>query len=93
MMEWFYQIPGVDELRSAESFFQFFSVPYQPELLGRCSLPVLATFHRKLRAEVPLQNQLGGKTPALTGCWRDDCSRRAISNSFRRAEHETEIHL
>ena len=54
MMEWFYQIPGVDELRSAESFFQFFAVPYQPELLGRCCLPVLATFHRKLRAEVPL---------------------------------------
>lgn len=48
MMEWFYQIPGVDELRSAESFFQFFAVPYQPELLGRCCLPVLATFHRKL---------------------------------------------
>lgn len=58
MMEWFYQIPGVDELRSAESFFQFFAVPYQPELLGRCSLPVLATFHRKLRVEVPLQNRL-----------------------------------
>ena len=58
MMEWFYQIPGVDELRSAESFFQFFAVPYQHELLGRCSLPVLATFHRKLRAEVPLQNRL-----------------------------------
>ncbi|WP_418343646.1 nitrogenase-stabilizing/protective protein NifW [Klebsiella sp. B345] len=57
-MEWFYDIPGVDELSSAESFFQFFAVPYQPEQLGRCCLPVLAAFHRKLRAEVPLQNRL-----------------------------------
>ncbi|EMA8102646.1 nitrogenase-stabilizing/protective protein NifW [Raoultella planticola] len=58
MMEWFYQIPGVDELGSAESFFQFFSVPYQPEQLDRCCLPVLASFHLKLRAEVPLHNLL-----------------------------------
>ena len=57
-MEWFYQIPGVDDLRSAEAFFQFFAVPYQPERLAHCSLPVLAAFHRKLRAEVPLLNQL-----------------------------------
>lgn len=34
MMEWFYQIPGVDELRSAESFFQFFAVPYHPSCLA-----------------------------------------------------------
>jgi hypothetical protein len=53
---------------------------------------VLATFHRKLRAEVPLQNRLEDNA-ARPGCWREDCSRRAISNSFRRAEHETEIHL
>ncbi|PLL71766.1 nitrogen fixation protein NifW, partial [Klebsiella quasipneumoniae] len=49
-MEWFYQIPGVDDLRSADAFFQFFAVPYQPERLAHCSLPVLAAFHRKLRA-------------------------------------------
>ena len=30
-MEWFYQIPGVGDLRSADAFFQFFAVPYQPE--------------------------------------------------------------
>ncbi|GLZ95236.1 hypothetical protein KML002_05050 [Klebsiella quasipneumoniae subsp. similipneumoniae] len=57
-MEWFYQIPGVDDLRSADAFFQFFAVPYQPERLAHCSLPVLAAFHRKLKAEVPLLNQL-----------------------------------
>lgn len=57
-MEWFYQIPGVGDLRSADAFFQFFAVPYQSERLAHCSLPVLATFHRKLKAEVPLLNQL-----------------------------------
>ena len=57
-MELVYQIPGVDDLRSADAFFQFFAVPYQPERLAHCSLPVLAAFHRKLKAEVPLLNQL-----------------------------------
>jgi homocitrate synthase NifV len=45
--------------------FQFFAVPYQPERLAHCSLPVLATFHRKLKAEVPLQNQLEDNPRAL----------------------------
>ncbi|VDR27225.1 Nitrogen fixation protein NifW [Raoultella terrigena] len=64
-MEWFYQIPGVDELSSAESFFQFFAVPYQPERLGRCCLPVLATFHRKLRARSPAAEPAGRERPRL----------------------------
>ena len=85
MMEWFYQIPGVDELRSAESFFQFFAVPYQPELLDRCSLPVLATFHRKLRAEVPLQNRLedNDRAPWLL-------ARRLLAESYQQQFQESE---
>ena len=84
MMEWFYQIPGVDELRSAESFFQFFAVPYQPELLGRCSLPVLAPFHRKLRAEVPLQNRLedNDRAPWLL-------ARRLLAESYQQQFQES----
>ena len=79
-MEWFYQIPGVDDLRSADAFFQFFAVPYQPERLAHCSLPVLAAFHWRI-------------TRARTGCWRADCWRRVISNSSRRTRHETPIYL
>jgi hypothetical protein len=38
-------------------------VPFQPERLAHCSLPVLAAFHRKLKAEVPLLNQLEERGP------------------------------
>lgn len=57
-MKWFYQIPGVDELDSAESFFAFFSVPYEPATLRSRCLPVLTVFNHKLRDNVPLRNLL-----------------------------------
>lgn len=57
-MKWFYQIPGVDELDSAESFFEFFSVPYEPAALRSRCLPVLTAFNHKLRDNVPLRNLL-----------------------------------
>lgn len=84
-MEWFYQIPGVDKLGSAESFFQFFSVAYQPERLGSCCLPVLATFHRKLRAEVPLRNQLeeNARAPWLL-------ARRLLAESYQQHVQESD---
>ncbi|ADU72678.1 nitrogenase-stabilizing/protective protein NifW [Pantoea sp. At-9b] len=57
-MQWFYQIPGVDTLDTAESFFVFFAVDYDATLLKPCCLPVLREFHRKIRDNVPLQNHL-----------------------------------
>ena len=59
-------------------------VPYQPELLGRCSLPVLATFHRKLRAEVPLQNRLedNDRAPWLL-------ARRLLAESYQQQFQES----
>ncbi|MFH2503858.1 nitrogenase-stabilizing/protective protein NifW [Klebsiella indica] len=84
MMEWFYHIPGVDELSSAESFFQFFSVAYQPERLAPCCLPVLATFHRKLRAAVPLRNQLEENAHAH---WL--LARRLLAESYQQHVQES----
>ena len=63
-MELFYQIPGVDELESAESFFEFFSVPYEPAVLRSRCLLVLKAFNQKLRANVPLRNLLEDDTRA-----------------------------
>lgn len=57
-MEWFYRIPGVDELDSAESFFEFFCVPYASPALRSCCLRVLRDFHQRLRDHVPLRNLL-----------------------------------
>lgn len=57
-MEWFYRLPGVEALESAEAFFDFFAVPYEPSVLQACCLAVLSDFHRRLRAAVPLRNGL-----------------------------------
>jgi hypothetical protein len=55
MMEWFYQIPGVDELRSAESFFSFSPSPISPSCLAaaacRCWQPFTANCARKCRCK------------------------------------------
>ncbi|XTZ36581.1 nitrogenase-stabilizing/protective protein NifW [Salmonella enterica] len=57
-MEWFYRIAGLDQLDNAESFFDFFCVPYDPHILQSCCLPLLRDFHRRLREYVPLRNLL-----------------------------------
>ncbi|AUV01174.1 nitrogenase-stabilizing/protective protein NifW [Phytobacter ursingii] len=77
-MEWFYQIPGVDELESAESFFEFFSVPYEPAVLRSRCLLVLKAFNQKLRANVPLRNLLEDDTRAP---WL--LARRLLAESYQ----------
>ncbi|PKX81506.1 nitrogenase-stabilizing/protective protein NifW [Pectobacterium peruviense] len=77
-MEWFYQLPGVDELESAEAFFDFFAVPYDPHALQICSLSVLSDFHRRLRAAVPLRNTLEAVQDAD---WQ--LARRLLAESYR----------
>lgn len=78
-MEWFYQLPGVDELDSAESFFRFFSVPYDPQALNARSLPVLSDFHHRLRGAVPLRNLLDDDDARAD--WR--LARRLLAESYR----------
>lgn len=72
--------------------FQFSPSPISPSCLAaaacRCWQRFIANSAPRCRCKT------GSRiTIARPGCWREDCSRRAISNSFRRAEHETEIHL
>lgn len=77
-MEWFYQIPGVDTLNSAESFFDFFAVSYEPALLRSRCLPVLNDFHHRLRNSVPLRNLLDDDGQAD---WR--LARRLLTESYQ----------
>ena len=88
MMQWFYQIPGVETLNSPESFFHFFSVPYQPSQLSHCRFPVLATFHRRLRAEVPLRNLLETEDPARDA-WL--LARRLLAESYQQQIREQSL--
>ncbi|ACS84317.1 MULTISPECIES: nitrogenase-stabilizing/protective protein NifW [Musicola] len=77
-MEWFYRLPGVSSLDSAEAFFTFFSVPYDPATLSARCLPVLSEFHRRLRTAVPLRNSLECDTNAD---WQ--LARRLLAESYR----------
>ncbi len=77
-MEWFYQLPGVNDLDGAEAFFEFFAVPYQPQVLQSCTLSVLSEFHRRLRAAVPLRNAL---EEAENADWQ--LARRLLAESYR----------
>ena len=72
-MEWFYQIPGVDELDTAESFFEFFSVPYDPLVLRHCCLPVLREFHQRAAGKTYRCAICLKRRPAPRGYWRAGC--------------------
>jgi nitrogenase-stabilizing/protective protein len=77
-MEWFYQIPGVDELESAESFFEFFPFRMSPPCCAAAACLCLKPFNQKLRANVPLRNLLEDDTRAP---WL--LARRLLAESYQ----------
>lgn len=77
MMEWFYQLPGVNTLDSLESFFSFFGVPCEPERLQRASVLILREFRQRLQDAVPLRNSMDSDTD--TG-WQ--LARRLLNESY-----------
>ncbi|KAA8996874.1 nitrogen fixation protein NifW [Affinibrenneria salicis] len=79
-MEWFYRLPGVAALDSAESFFIFFAVPYDADLLRRRQLLVLLTFRQRLAACIPLRNGLEQQTDAD---WQR--ARRLLAESYQQS--------
>jgi nitrogenase-stabilizing/protective protein len=81
-MQWFYQIPGVEALDTAESFFEFFAVDYDATRLKPCCLPVLRDFHQRLRDNVPLQNHLEAEP---RGPWL--LARRLLTESYQHHLH------
>ncbi|WP_213992190.1 nitrogenase-stabilizing/protective protein NifW [Sodalis sp. dw_96] len=57
-MEWFNAIPGIDEIDTAESFFDFFELPYDPSVIVAKRMHIMGDFHQRLAAiiSVPLEN-------------------------------------
>lgn len=53
-MEWFTRIDGVDELDSAQSFFDFFALEVDPQLVRSRHLHILHDFHQRLNSAIPL---------------------------------------
>nr|WP_241391416.1 nitrogenase-stabilizing/protective protein NifW [Serratia proteamaculans]ULG18640.1 nitrogen fixation protein NifW [Serratia proteamaculans] len=54
-MDWFTRIEGVEELESAQSFFDFFELDVDPAMLRSRHLHIMAQFNQRLTAAVPVQ--------------------------------------
>lgn len=53
-MEWFTRIEGVEELDSAQAFFDFFELEVDPVMLRSRHLHIMVQFNQRLTAAVPV---------------------------------------
>ncbi len=62
-MEWFNAIPGIDEIDTAEGFFDFFALPYDPSVIVAKRMHIMGDFHQRLAAiiSVPLADLPAGE--------------------------------
>ncbi|WP_413740907.1 nitrogenase-stabilizing/protective protein NifW [Sodalis sp. RH15] len=65
-MEWFNAIPGIDEIDTAEGFFDFFDLPYDPSVIVAKRMHIMGDFHQRLAAiiTVPLRDIPEGEAGA-----------------------------
>lgn len=63
-MEWFNAIPGIDEIDTAEGFFDFFALPYDPSVIVAKRMHIMGDFHQRLAAiiSVPRVDLPAGET-------------------------------
>ncbi|MEQ9859909.1 nitrogenase-stabilizing/protective protein NifW [Pectobacterium cacticida] len=78
-MDWFTRIDGVDELESAQSFFDFFQLEADPVLLRSRHLHIMAQFNRRLTAAVPLR--IVGDAGTEHADWQ--LARRLLAESYQ----------
>ncbi|NDL62956.1 nitrogenase-stabilizing/protective protein NifW [Acerihabitans arboris] len=86
-MEWFSTLPGVDELESAEAFFNYFELPCDPAVIRTKRLHIMHDFHQRLAGVISLP--LADLPPGEAGELRRikahwSLARRLLSESYRR---------
>ncbi|MBF7957700.1 MULTISPECIES: nitrogenase-stabilizing/protective protein NifW [Rahnella] len=78
-MDWFTRIEGVDELGSAQSFFDFFELEVDPLLLRSRHLHIMAQFNQRLTAAVPVH--VVNEEESDRADWR--LARRLLAESYQ----------
>ncbi len=53
-MEWFNTLPGIDDIDTAEGFFDFFQLPYEQSVIRAKRLHIMHDFHRRLAGIISL---------------------------------------
>ncbi len=64
-MEWFTSLPGIDELDTAEAFFDYFELPADPAVIRAKRLHIMHEFHRRLAQVISVP--LAGLAPGDAG--------------------------
>ncbi|MFS2225143.1 nitrogenase-stabilizing/protective protein NifW [Pantoea sp. B65] len=83
-MAWFHQLAGTATLESAEDFFEFFQLPYEPQQLRSVAIIVLREFRQQLQQAVPLRQSL---TAVADSDWH--LARRLLAESYQRVRQRS----
>ena len=80
-MEWFSALPGIDELNTAEAFFEYFELDWDPAVVRAKRLHIMHEFHRRLALVIDVPSSaasVDGQDPAH---WA--MARHLLSESYR----------
>lgn len=67
-MDWFNELPGIDELESAEDFFNYLSLNYDAKVLSVKHLHIMHDFHHRLKSMIPTVSYPAGSPAERAQC-------------------------
>ncbi len=83
-MEWFSALPGIDELNTAEAFFDYFELEWDPAVVRAKRLHIMHEFHRRLAQVIDAPSSegfVGGPGQHNPAHWA--MARHLLSESYR----------
>ncbi|MEA9393247.1 nitrogenase-stabilizing/protective protein NifW [Acerihabitans sp. TG2] len=83
-MEWFSALPGIDELNTAEAFFEYFELEWDPTVVRAKRLHIMHEFHRRLVQVIDVPSSadnVDGQDPRDSACW--SMAQHLLSESYR----------
>lgn len=81
-MNWLLTLSGIDELETAEDFFDFFHVPYDASQLRSKHLHVMHAFHQRV-------DQLASMAKTASEPARFAMAKRELQQSYHLFAHQT----
>lgn len=84
-MEWFTTLPGIDELDTAEAFFNYFELPFDSAVIVAKRMHIMHEFHRRLAAAISIvpadaAGGAAGELARLKARW--SLARRLLAESY-----------
>jgi nitrogenase-stabilizing/protective protein len=84
-MEWFTTLPGIDELDTAEAFFNYFELPFDHAFIVAKRMHIMHEFHRRLAGAISIvpadaSDGSAGELIQLKARW--SLARRLLEESY-----------